>query len=93
MTKAIAAFAVAEDDYAEFLSIVEDRSNMPDTHAQFVANLDRKLGKLKAQGVSAVKIVVPMKTFREMIAAGHVKADSNGRAKVAAILAMRRLSH
>ncbi len=93
MAQQVAAFMIAEDEYAEFLSIVEDRSNMPDTHAQFVVNLDRKLGKLKAQGVSAVKIIVPMKVFREMIAAGHVKADSNGRAKVAAILAMRRLSH
>lgn len=93
MPKAIAAFTVAENDYAEFLALSEDRSNLPDTYAQFIANLDRKIGQISVQGVSVVKVVVPIKTLRELIDTGEIKADSNGRAKAAAIIAMRRLEN
>lgn len=46
MPQAIAAFTVAEDDYAEFLALSEDRSNLPDTYAEFIANLDRRIRQI-----------------------------------------------
>lgn len=84
----VAGFVVAEEEYGEFLSLMEDRADLPDTYPEFVTNLDRKIAQLAAQGVAVRKVVVPMAKFRLLMVANKVKADKNGRAFAAAFIAM-----
>jgi hypothetical protein len=88
-TPILPAFMVAADEYAEFRALMEDRDNLPKTHEEFVANLQRKLAKLREQGVEARLVTVPLDFLRQGIEGGHIKADSNGRAAAVAIWAKR----
>lgn len=90
MKRKLPVFCVSRDDYSGMVAAMIDRGKLPKTHAEFIANIHRKARNLGLQDGDISVTDIPISFILDLIRAGKVKPDMQGRAEIAARWARQR---
>jgi hypothetical protein len=77
------------EEWPKLLAVAADRSNLPDTFAEFESNAGRKIDRLSAQGIQVRKTSISVAELTAAAAQCGKPVDSNFRAFFAAFVAAR----